>query len=66
MNFPMIDETLEAYLNLEKKFVRAMLQKSVSAKSQSSDFTRDVFDEMCLVIDKVAKRVSKQLYHPHF
>ena len=61
MNFPMIDETLDAYLNLEKKFVSVMLQNSVSAKQQNQDSTRDVFDETCLVIDKVAKRVSDHI-----
>jgi len=62
MNFPMIDEVLDSYLSMERKFVNAMLKKSIASKQQDTELTHDLFDEMCLIVDKVAKRVSMLLF----
>ena len=54
----MIDEVLELYIRLEKKYVNDMLKRSLLNKQQDKDVSYDIFDEMCLIVDKVAKRVS--------
>lgn len=58
MNFAMIDEVLELYIRLEKKYVNDILARSLLNKQQDKDISYDIFDEMCLIVDKVAKRVS--------
>ena len=54
----MIDEVLEVYLSSEKKFVSGVLKRSIVQQQQDTDFSYDLFDELCLIVDKVAKRVS--------